>query len=502
MLIESDPHQIRTAVLEDGQLVELFVERVRRRGLVGNVYQGRVTRVLPGMQAAFVNIGLERDAFLYVSDVRGAALEVELDDPALGEAATVGEEPPATPRRFRTANIGDLLNQGQEVLVQVVKDPLPNKGARISNHITLPGRYLVLLPTTRDFAVSRRIESEEERQRLLGLLEEVAPSPDTGLIVRTVGEGKGRAEFEADVEYLAKLWQGIHRRAASAGAPSLIHHDLDLARRVVRDIFSSRFSELWVEGDDCYERVRHFLEDVQPGLLDRLHLFEGEETLFQHYRIDEEIEATLKSRVWLKSGGYLVIHPTEALVAIDVNTGRFVGSRDLEETVLRTNLEAVREVVRQIRLRDLGGIIVLDLIDMIEEEHQQQVLAVLEEELEKDRAKSKMLGISEFGLVELTRKRTRPSLGRQLTQPCPYCRGRGRIKSLSTICLGLRRRLLDRFSQRRPDGLRVRLHPEVARALVEEERAILDELEQAMDQEIHLESDPSLHQERFEIVET
>jgi ribonuclease G len=494
MLIESDPHQTRIAVLEDDRLTEIFVERHRHRGLVGNVYKGRVTRVLPGMQAAFVDVGLERDAFLYVSDV---ASDVEsMEDLDLDE--TRHDEPPS--HQTGSPSIDDLLKPGQEIIVQVVKDPLPNKGARISTHVTLPGRYLVLLPTVRHFGVSRRIEEEAERERLLGILHHL-PLPGGGLIVRTVGEGKGPEEFESDLLYLSRLWEKIRQRAVKVSAPTLLHQDLDLALRVVRDLLRHDFSVLWVDGEETYERIVEFLDQVQPSLVAKVKLFRQGATLFEQFGIEEQIEAALKSKVWLKSGGYIVINPTEALVAIDVNTGRFVGESNLEDTVLQTNLEAVQEIVRQIRLRDLGGIIVIDLIDMVEAAHREQVFGALEREIRKDRAKTKVLNISEFGLVEITRKRSRANLERLLTQPCPYCSGRGRIKSNTTLALNLRKELLNMRGRVGNGELLLRVHPEIARSLQQEERAILDELERSLGVRILLQSDPELHHERFDVVE-
>lgn len=496
MLVETDPHQTRIAVLEDDRLTEIFVERHRHRGLVGNVYKGRVNRVLPGMQAAFVDIGLERDTFLYVSDVGGTPRSMGDDeddedlDPPPDSASSDAPEP----------SITDLLKAGQEVIVQVVKDPLPNKGARITTHVTLPGRYLVLLPTVRHFGVSRRIEDADERERLLELMEDVAPD-DMGLIVRTVGEGRTRDDMTQDLRYLPRMWDKLRDRAAKVSAPALLHRDLDLALRVVRDRFHRDFSVLWVDGEETYERIVEFLDPVQPGLVSKVRLFDQDEPLFEYFGIESQIEAALKSKVWLKSGGYIVINPTEALVAIDVNTGRYVGEHNLEQTVLRTNLEAVSEIVRQIRLRDLGGIIVIDLIDMVEEQHRREVSAKLEDELRKDRARTKVLSISEFGLVEITRKRSRSNLERLLTQTCPYCEGRGRIKAVSTICLNLRRELL---RTRRPPGsgeLLLRVHPEVAQALQQEEREILDELEETLETPILIQSDSELHHERFDVVE-
>jgi len=492
ILVESDPHQTRVAVLENDRLTEVFVERLRHRGLVGNVYKGRVTRVLPGMQAAFVDIGLERDAFLYVSDV-DARLETEMA-PEDEEDGEMEREPEPGP------SIDALLKTGQEVIVQVVKDPLPNKGARITSHVTLPGRYLVLLPTVRHFGISRRIEDPEERERLLELLDRIAP-PNTGLIVRTVGEEREEADFESDLTYLTALWRRLQQRADQVSAPTLLHRDFDVALRTIRDLLAPDIIVVWVDGEETYERIVEFLDQVQPALARKVRLFQQEASLFERFGIEEQIEAALKSKVWLKSGGYIVINPTEALVAIDVNTGRYVGEHNLEETVLQTNLEAVQEIVRQIRLRDLGGILVIDLIDMVESEHREQVFEALKQELKKDRARTKMLSISEFGLVEITRKRSRANLERLLTQPCPYCEGRGRIKSLSTLCLNLRRELLRGHRPLGGGEVLLRVNPEVARALQQEERAILDELERTIEAQILIQSDSALHHERFDIVE-
>jgi ribonuclease G len=494
MLVESDPHQTRIALLEDDRLTEIFVERHRHRGMVGNVYKGRVTRVLPGMQAAFVDIGLERDAFLYVSDVveSGGGEDFDLEDEVRddGPAADDGEP-----------SIADLLRGGQEIIVQVVKDPLPNKGARITTHVTLPGRYLVLLPTVRHVGVSRRIDDDDERARLSELLREIAEEKRLaeGLIVRTVGEEKGREEFEHDLDYLSSLWGRIRQRAGRAAAPTLLHRDLDVALRVVRDLVSAELSALLVDGEDTYARIVEFLDEVHPEMIGKVKLWRQDAHLFEQFGIEEQIEAALESRVWLKSGGYIVINPTEALVAIDVNTGRYVGRTSLEETVLQTNLEAVREIVRQIRLRDLGGILVIDLIDMTEQEHRDRVFARLMEELERDRAKTKVLTISEFGLVEITRKRSRANLDRLLTQPCPYCDGRGRIKSTTTLCLELRKQLLAGRHRAEGGELLLRVHPAVAEALQRDERAILDEIETVLGTRVLLQGDAALHHEQFDV---
>ncbi len=528
MLVEQDPHQTRVAILEDDKLAELFIERQGARGVVGNVYKGRVSRVLPGMQAAFVDIGLERDAFLYVADVREEI--TDLDDVELlgdergganggnggnGEgngngARTAGNgggngggDRPGHGERGHGADqpsIDELLRAGQEIVVQALKDPLPNKGARVSTHVTLPGRYLVYAPTGHHRGVSRRIEDADERARLRELA--MGLGIPGGWIVRTAAEGKGEEEFRQDAAYLTGMWERISARADRAGGGTVLHHDLDVALRVVRDTLGPEFSVLWVEGEETYTRIVEFLDDVQPLLLDRVRLYRQERPLFERFGIDEAIEEALKPKVWLKSGGHIVINPTEALVAIDVNTGRFVGGQNLEETILHTNLEAVGEIVRQIRLRNLGGILVLDLIDMTVPEHRQQVFAALEEALRRDRAKNKVLSISEFGLVELTRKRSRPSLERQLTQPCPYCESRGRIKSAASVAFAVRKQVL-RHCALHPGAreVLVRLNPEVARALQQEQRAVVDELERQLGINLVLQADAAMHHERYDVLE-
>jgi len=526
MLVESDPHETRVAVLEEDLLTEIYLERRYHRGVVGNVYKGRVSRVLPGMQAAFVDIGLERDAFLYVADVFIVDVVDATDavDPSdvvsdvlqtddevlrtddeldLGPGVHDDDTLVGAVQRADSASgptIDSLLKVGQELLVQVTKDPMPNKGARVTTQVTFPGRFVVFLPTVSHVGVSRRIEDEAERFRLRELLEAI-PHHGGGVIVRTAGEGRSAEDFQADLAFLAARWESVRSRAETAVAPALMHQDFDLALRLVRDLFSAEFSLLWVDGESTYERIVEFLDQVQPQLVPRVKLDREERGLFERFGIEKEIEAALKPKVWLKSGGYLVINPTEALVAIDVNTGRFVGRHNLEETALATNLEAVVEAVRQIRLRDLGGILVLDLIDMIEPAHREQVFNALELELRKDRGKHKVLSISEFGLVQITRKRSRANLERLLTQTCPYCEGSGRIQSIATICLSLRRSALALAGTLTSKELLVRVHPDVARLLQREERGILEEIERVLGVGIILQADAKLHHSSFDILE-
>ncbi|MDX1383324.1 MAG: Rne/Rng family ribonuclease [Thermoanaerobaculia bacterium] len=497
MLVEQDPHQTRIAILEDDRVAEILVENRRRKSLVGAIFKGRVTRVLPGMQAAFVHVGLERDAFLYVADAQPGDSDATL-------AAAVGEAPEAEPEGpGEGASIEDLVVQGEEILVQVRKDPLSHKGARVTTQIALPSRYLVLLPGSSHLGISRRIEDEVERARLRELLVELKPE-GAGLIVRTEAEGCSRSDLEPDLEALLEEWHSISVRAEEETAPVSLHRDLELGLRAVRDVFGEDFAEVRVDAAEVRDAVVGFLDASGSGLSDRVLLDEGPGRLFQRFGVDREIEASLESRVWLRSGGYLVIHPTEALVAIDVNTGRFVGGASLEETVLRTNLEAVEEVVRQIRLRDLGGILVIDFIDMEDQTHRDRVFAALERELEKDRARTRVLNISEFGLVELTRKRSRTNLRSLLTEPCPICSGSGRVRRTSSVCLDLRRAVLQHLDRPAAGGgtrLMLRVHPEVAAALADGEKAVLDEIEALCGDRVVLRSDPGLRREHFDVVE-
>jgi len=481
--------ETRVALLEDGRLVTYRAERHRTSSVVGNLYKGRVTRVLPGMQAAFVDVGLARDAFLYVREAGG--IHEEFSDIFASEDR---EDPdPSAPE----ATIDDLLREGQEALVQVVKDPLGTKGARLTTYITLPGRFLVYLPTVPQLGVSRRITDPDERARLRSLIE--AFPANGGWIVRTAGEGQGATELEADRDYLLQLWRRIQGTSERVRPPSLVHQELSPALRTVRDMFTHSIQECWVDDEESFKQVLDFLDQADPTLISRLELFRQPTDLMSAFGIDRELEKAVRPKVWLKSGGYLVVNQTEALVAIDVNTGKFVGSTSLEDTVFRINLEAVREIVRQLRLRDLGGIVVIDFIDMEEPEHRGEVYSALAEELATDPARTQLLPMSDIGLVQLTRKRTRPSLDRTLSRECPYCHGSGRIKSLPTICLEIRRELLAAVEEG-DSTISVVVHPEVSHYLQGPFRDMLRELEEIHGLEIILRENPLFHQEQVEII--
>jgi ribonuclease G len=504
ILIEGAPGETRIALVEDDLLVELFLERPGDRGVAGNICKGRVSNVLPGMQAAFVNVGLERDAFLYIEDLVGGAAVLE----GLGEAEFEGGSttpeagrpndtgpPPAPAPRPR---IEGLLRPGQDLVVQITKDPVAQKGVRITTHVSLPGRMLVHLPTVPHCGVSRRIADAAERDRLRGIVEGVAASGDGGggFIVRTAGEGLEAAVFEKEARELASRWREILRQAETQAAPALLHQEAGVLEKVLRDLLQDDVREVLVEGEEAFRVADARVRAMDPALLPRLRRHEGA-PLFVARRIEPQIERALRPRVWLKSGGSIVIHQTEALVAIDVNTGKFVGSRHPEETILRTNLEAAREIVRQIRLRDLGGIIVIDFIDMEEAESRARVAVQLEEDLRRDRSRSRMLQISEFGLVEITRQRTKRSLDRMLTEPCAACQGSGRVRSPETLLLDVAR-AVRRTPGPRSEPVVIRAHPGVA-AHLEGRVAQLEAWTGAPAGAIRIRADASLPNDQFDI---
>ena len=473
MIISASDHETRVAILEDDQVVEVFIEREHQRGVVGNIYKGRVSKVLPGMQSSFVDIGLERDAFLYVSEVVNTVEEferLESGDEEDAEPADAGRGtrtgadagsrrrrsgPRRRPRREwrRTPGPGwdrererdrpqpkieDLLKEGQEVLVQVVKEPLGTKGARLTSHATMPGRFLVFMPTVDHVGVSRKIESREERARLRGIVREFREQHGFtgGVIIRTAAAGRTKEDILSDLTYFHQVWTEIRQKMEGRRPPAVLFQEQSLVIKLLRDLLTDDYTAVRIDNELEYRRVIALVERIMPNLVPRVKLYTKDYPILEEYGVQGEIDKALRPKVWLKSGGYLVINQTEALVAIDVNTGRYVGKRTgrLEDTIVKTNLEAVKEIVRQLRLRDLGGIIVLDLIDMEEKKNRQKVFQEVEKELRKDRSPSKALQVSDFGLVIVTRKRVKQSIERQLTEPCPYCSGSGLIKSSSTIC--------------------------------------------------------------------
>ena len=664
MIVSSTSLETKVAILEDDELAELYIERNRNRGILANTYKGRVTKVLPGMQSAFVNIGLEKDAFLYVSDfiedndeceqvfsaveeqMDTMASDVEVqerpqrrerkteksrwrerkerpekarsgspqvdrkkmipdsppeswdisaetereveqhlesnvfrapsgipeyflsappgppeafpppaseeaerdggagahrgqmpdDSNAASEAGPLesasiedgGESLPFTEeasktravrrrsaatrrkrytttrqsRRNETQSIDDVLQEGQEVLVQVAKEPIGKKGARVTSHIALPGRYLVYMPTVDHIGVSRKISSDSERTRLKDVILKHRNRFPGGVIVRTAAEEHSESDLVSDLKFLVRLWEEMRNRADKTSAPALIHAEMNLVQRLLRDHFSFEFAAIWVDDEMEYQRIVEFVDKIYPNLVHRIKLYTKDNGIFDDYGITPEIDKLLQPKIWLKSGGYIVINQTEALVSIDINTGKFVGrGNSLEETITRTNLEAVKEIVRQVRLRDLGGIIVIDFIDMDERKNRKRVMEALSEEIARDKSPSKILEFNEFGLVAITRKRVKQSLERTLCQPCPYCSGSGMVKSIATTCYSIyheidkMRNCLDERSD-----LMIRVHPDVARALRESESAVINEIRNVLNRDVMIKADPTLHIEHFNIV--
>jgi len=512
MIVSSNGHETMVAILEDDLVAEVFVERERHRGVVGNVYKGRVSKVLPGMQSSFIDLGLERDGFLYVADVIDTLAEFDKlagddEDEAGGNGSGGGSK--GRPERDRqdrpTQKIEELLKEGQEIVVQVVKEPLGTKGARLTSHVTMPGRFLVFMPTVDHVGVSRKIDSRDERSRLRGIVREFreAHGFTGGVIIRTAAGGRPKEDILGDLEAFHKIWTEMRQRNESSRAPAVLFQEQSIVARLLRDLLTEDFQAIRIDNAQEYQRVLELIERIMPSLAPKVKLYSKPYPIFDEYGVQAEIDKALKSKVFLKSGGSIVINQTEALVAIDVNTGRFVGKKTsgrLEDTIVKTNLEAVKEIVRQVRLRDLGGIIVLDLIDMDDKKNRQKVYQAVEQELRKDRSPSKALQVSDFGLVIITRKRVKQSLERVLTEPCPYCAGTGVIKSSSTICY----EILNEVKKVGPDinghRLVLRVNPDIARALKEEESGVLKDLRQSIGKDVTVKADVHLHHEQFDVM--
>jgi Rne/Rng family ribonuclease len=554
MVISSTSHETRVAILEEDQVVEVFIEREHSRGVVGNIYKGRVSKVLPGMQSAFVDLGLERDAFLYVTDVISPTEEALEDDeiglaagspeplePGVGngddsnggEEAAVGasvasvtaaggnassaagaskeqgrrgrERPERPERQPAAGRIEELLKEGQEIVVQVVKEPLGTKGARITSHLSLPGRFLVFMPTVDHIGVSRKIDSRDERRRLRGIVQRFREQSGLpgGIIIRTAASNRSEADITADLTYFEQVWTEIQRKRENERTPAVLFREESLVTKLLRDLLTEQFTAIRIDDDTEYRRVMSLVSRIMPTMVGRVKHYTKDYPIFEEYGVQSEIDKALRSKVWLKSGGYIVINQTEALVAIDVNTGRYVGKKSagrLEDTIVKTNLEAVREIIRQIRLRDLGGIIVLDFIDMEEKKNRQKVAQAVEQELRKDRAPSKAVQVSDFGLIIITRKRVKSSLERQLTEPCPYCSGTGTIKTSATICYDILTEVRKVSADLDGYSLVLRVNPEIARALKEESRSVFRELEASVGRPVTVRSDEQLHHEQFDLM--
>jgi len=495
IVINADPNETRVALLEEGELVELLMERPEERRVVGDIYKGRVNAVLPGLQAAFIDIGLPKTAFLHASDMAGTP--AEFDD--LSEEGEK-EERDSRRRRFEEEpRIEQLVQKGQEVLVQIAKEPIGTKGAKVHGRISLPGRYLVLIPGADMLGVSRRIVDREERHRLKGLLQPLRPA-GTGLIVRTAGEGKGDTEFEADVKYLVGLWKKIEKKAALARAPALIHRDVEMTTGLIRDLFTEDIDRVVVDSKQVHKELAGYVKTISPDLASRIKLYAGTLPIFDEYGIESEIEKLLERKVWLKRGGYIIIDHTEALISIDVNTGRYTGKKDQEETILRTNIEAAKEAARQLRLRDIGGIIVIDFIDMEIEANRRTVLDVLRQALRDDRSRTKAFQVSELGLIEMTRQRVRPSLLHHFTDDCPTCDGVGRILSLDSVLMKIERYLRRIGADHREKFIQFRVNPEVAVHIFEADGNRINRLEKEYKLKLDIKDDPRLRREDVRII--
>jgi ribonuclease G len=493
ILINVTFDEVRVGLLEGGQIVEFYVERKKDASLVGSIYKGRVLKVLPGMQSAFIDIGLEKAAFLYVADIKA---DVESYTPFLNEEEEMIDE--ELKKGGADIPIEDILQEGQEIIVQVAKDPIGTKGARVTSYTTLPGRYLVLMPGLDHIGISRRIIDEDERTRLKDVVEGIRPK-GYGLIVRTASEGADETDLVKDLEFLLLLWENIQHRKDEVSAPALLYSDLDLVFRSIRDLMSYDIEKIIIDSEDEYIRVKEFVRTYFQKFSDKIELYDSQESLFDHYGVELDISRALKRKVWLKSGGYIVIDQIEAMTAIDVNTGKFVGKENLEDTILQTNLEAVKEIAYQIRLRNLGGIIIIDFIDMESSENREKVFNAFRDVMSRDKAKSTIFNISELGLIQMTRKRVRESLGRTLCNTCPYCDGKGFVLSPVTVCYEIFRKIKS-MTITKGARLLITAHPQVAELLSVEESSTVEEIERKRSIEIIIKEDTSLHQENYNIL--
>ena len=519
LLVNVTPRETRVALIESGALQEIFIERAHSRGLVGNIYKGRVCRVLPGMQAAFVDIGLDRAAFLHASDIADADARQVRDAPAAeADAPAPAKSAPVSTLR-NGASITDLVRDGQEVLVQVIKDPLGTKGARLTTHVSIPSCYVVYMPGGGTIGVSQRIEDEDERKRLREMVRESARradgngsertldddpdedwTPEDGYIVRTAAEGCPDAVVAADMAFLRRLWESVNARAAAVNGPGIVHEDLSLVIRTLRELSATTIERVRIDSHETHERVLDFTGRFLPEMSPRIELYTGEGPILELYAVEDEIQKSLHRKVQLKSGGHIVIDQTEAMTTVDVNTGGFVGHRNFDETIFKTNLEAAQTIARQLRLRNLGGIIIIDFIDMGNEAHKRQVLRALEKALARDHTRTHISNVSPLGLVEMTRKRTRESLEHVLCDPCPTCSGRGSIKSADTVCYEIFREILREARQFDTERLLVIASQEVIDQLVDEESAAFAELEAFIGKPITLQVENQYSREQYDVV--
>lgn len=480
-LIINDRHyETRVALLENDDLVEIYVERNSDNIFVGNIYKGAVIKVLPGMQSAFIDIGLDKAAFLYVDDIHRVSDEVEFE-------------------KKTEASISSLLKEGQHILVQVAKEPIGTKGPRVTTNITLPGRYLVLAPMTPGTGISRKIEGNEERERLKKIVEKFSSEKNFGIIARTASDGVSEKLLRKDYEFLVKLWTEIKRKEKKQTGKGLIHTEMEISLRVVRDILGSHIDKIITDNEDSHKNLTKYLNQYDPKAKRLLSMYNEQEPIFEYYGVEHEIARALEKRVWLKSGGYIIIDQAEAAVVIDVNTGRYVGTRNLEETIFNTNLEAAKEIAYQLRLRNLGGIIIVDFIDMEKEDHKDKVLLAIKDALKKDKAKTNVIGMSELGLVQMTRKRTRDSITKNICSACPYCSGKGYNKSYKTVAYEVFRELERDSSDKEIKKIVVYMHPAVVDHIYQNEKSLVDYMEKKYKKTFVFEAEKELHHEQYEI---
>ena len=497
LVINVTEEESRVALLEGGQVVELYIERKRDASIVGNIYKAKVIKILPGMQSAFIDIGFEKAAFLYVADIMTdideyytAFLENDNDKIDIYEKAEITTD--------KLIPIEDLIQEGQELLVQVSKGPIGTKGARVTSYITLPGRYVVLMPNVDHIGISRRIEDEETRTRLKNIAMEIR-TKNFGLIMRTASEDATVEEIKKDFDFLMMLWENIQIKKDRVTAPFLLYNDLDLIFRSIRDFMSHDVERLTIDSPEEYERIKEFASSYFSRILDKVILYDGREPIFDALGIELDISRALDRKVWLKSGGYIVIDQTEAMTVIDVNTGRFVGKENLEDTILKTNLEAVKEIAYQIRLRNLGGIIIIDFIDMEKHENREKIFTSFMEVMKKDRAKNTIYNITELGIVQMTRKRVRESLGRTLSEHCPYCEGKGFVKSPRTVAYEIFGKLR-RMNLQSNSTVMINANPIVAELLSDEERQGVEGIEKKYNVKLIINKEEGIHQEKYDIV--
>lgn len=513
LIINETNHETRVALLEDGTIAEVFYERHDNKEITGNIYKGRVQRVLPGMQAAFVDVGLDQAAFIHVNDVvrnndpiMAAYFSDEFNE-VVGSVDENGQNHiDRTDERLISLStaearpIEEMLVEGQEIMVQVAKSPLGSKGARVTTYVSLPGRFLVLMPFSDHIGVSRRIEKEVERDRLKQIVQSLRKN-GTGYIVRTAGEGIPAEKLADEMGFLQKLWEAIQKKNEAVSATKLLHKELTVSLRAVRDLLTNEAEKVVTDSIDVYKDVLSFLDTYMPALKDSVQLYDAPEPIFDAYNLEWDISRALKRKVWLKSGGYIVIDQTEALCAIDVNTGRYVGTHNQDETILKTNLEAVKEIAYQVRLRDIGGIIIIDFIDMVKKNHQEKVYDALLEALRKDRSRTHVLPISELGLVQMTRKRVRQPLHQILCEPCFYCDGQGTLMSRRSICYNIYREMLRQSRDLMGDRLTLRVNPEVADLFYGKEQRLVESLEREFGRQIVIYPNPTYHLEQFDVLE-